>query len=272
MKSTIVFLGGLGNQMFQYAMVLALRNRGFFVSVDTSMYSYIHMHNGYELKRVFGIDEIVINKQGLHILWIRYINRYKPQMFCVVDANQYDETVFKANHKYIVGYWQDERYFKNVENLIREKFVFQNIDERNLKLAVEMLSCNSVSLHIRRGDYASSNMSLLGNDYYEKAVSYIKRNVESPLFYIFSDDKHEAERIAEKCRITYQLIDNNRGNDSYKDMYLMSQCKHNVIANSSFSWWGAWLNANADKLVIAPKVWIERKPDFKPQCKDWILI
>ena len=207
MKKTLMMLGGLGNQMFQYAMVLALRNRGFLVSVDTSMYSYIHMHNGYELKRVFGIDENVVNKGTLHVFWLRFLNKYKPQKLCLTDANHYDGSIFEMNLKYVIGYWQDERYFKNVENLIREKFVFQNIDDENLNLAVEMLSCNSVSLHIRRGDYASSNMSLLNDDYYKNAVSYIKRKVESPMFYIFSDDKYEAERIAEKCKITYQLID-----------------------------------------------------------------
>lgn len=272
MVKVLILSGGLGNQMFQYAMVLALRKRGVVVSMDTSMYGYLSMHNGYELERVFGITETVTNRQGLHIYWLRLLNKYKPHWLCIADTNLYDESVFKVNSNYLIGYWQDERYFKNVEKEIRHSFVFQNIDEKNLKLAVEMTSCNSVSIHIRRGDYASSNMTLLSDGYYEKAVSYMKRKVQSPVYYIFSDDKNEAKRIADQCGISYRLIDHNNGDNSYKDMYLMSQCKHNIIANSSFSWWGAWLNSNVEKIIVAPMVWIERRPEIKPQCEDWFLI
>lgn len=269
----MIMAGGLGNQMFQYALLLSLRNRGYRINVDTSMYGSIAMHNGYELDKVFGISEDAVPGGRIRRTWIRLINKFKPKWLCTYETQLiFDESVLLHPHRYIIGYWQNELYFKNVEGDVRSAFVFKGIDKVNQKIAQEMENTNSVAMHIRRGDYAKSNMTLLKDDYYQKAVSFINSKVESPVFYLFSDDKEEAARIASQCNIFYKIIDVNSGRDSYKDMFLLSRCKHNIIANSSFSWWGAWLNANIGKIVIAPQVWIERRPEFKPQCKDWILV
>lgn len=268
----ILFTGGLGNQMFEYALVMALRQNGFRPKIDISYYDFFQMHNGYEMDRVFGIKENTVNKQGLHMFWLRTLHRLRPMGLYHVDASQFDESILHNPATYLFGYWQDERYFSGIEDNVRKTFTFKDIDDKNIEIANNMQSHNSVSLHIRRGDYAEFGMTLMGDDYYRKAIEYITNTVDNPFFYVFSDDEEAAKEIADNAGINYLLISHNRGNDSYKDMYLMSQCKHNIIANSSFSWWGAWLNDNIEKMVIAPKVWSEKKLFFKPQCDSWTLI
>lgn len=269
---TVIFKGGLGNQMFEYALVMALRQNGFRPKIDISYYDFVKMHNGYELNRIFGIKEKTTNKQGLHITWLRFLNRYKPKYLCKFDKLYFDESVLISPKHYLFGYWQDERYFNKIEDKIRSVFTFKDIDDENNIIAQEIRQNNSVSLHVRRGDYAAFGMTILGAEYYKCAIEMIKRSIISPVFYIFSDDVETAKNIAEQLNIDYRLISHNTGKESYKDMYLMSQCKHNIIANSSFSWWGAWLNGNKEKIIIAPKKWDSNKPHFEPQCKNWILL
>lgn len=271
-KRIIIFTGGIGNQMFQYALLLALRKRGFHVQADISYYDFFQMHNGFELERVFGIKEQLINKQKEHITWLRLLNRFRPSFLYKFDGYEFDNWVLTKPHPYIFGYWQDERYFLEIAEDVRRTYDFKDIDKQNKLLSNEMSSLNSVSLHIRRGDYAEFGMNIIGEDYYEKAVSIIKNKVNNPIFYIFSDDIAVAENMAKGMGLNYQIVKHNRGKDSYKDMYLMSQCKHNIIANSSFSWWGAWLNNYNGKIVLAPKFWSKKRPSFAPQCVDWILL
>lgn len=258
--------GGLGNQMFQYAMYLSLKRNGINTRIDISLFRHVKMHNGYELRRVFGIDEKPIDKTGIHLLWLRLLKKIKPTLLYSRDTLHFDPNTLFNKKKYIDGYWQSELYFKNIDSTIRNVFQFQNIDLRNINIAKAMSNCESVSLHIRRGDYTTFGMPIIGEDYYIKAVNLLLSRLDNAIFYIFSDDCFEAKRIADDLKINYYIISHNKGEDSYKDMYLMSKCKHNIIANSSFSWWGAWLNSNPNKIVIAPK-WLY---DFN--CKTWIEI
>ena len=270
-KRHLIFTGGLGNQMFQYALLLSLKNQGFEVKEDISYYDFFKMHNGYELERVFGIKEQLVNKQGIHMLWLRTLNKLRPSLLYEFDKYYYNENVVYTPKCYIFGYWQDERYFGDKDE-IKRLFSFREIDAYNATLAKEMQSCNSVSLHVRRGDYAAFGMTVIEEDYYRKAIEKINSMVDRPVYYIFSDDIEFSKKMANNLGIVYQIISHNRGIDSYKDMYLMSNCKHNIIANSSFSWWGAWLNGNKEKIVIAPQIWDTNKTSFHPQCKDWILL
>ncbi len=272
MKKVVIITGGLGNQMFQYALMISLRKRGFLVQADISYYDFFKMHNGYELDRVFGIEESLINKQGLHILWLRWLNKYRPQSLYKFDSYEFDEKVLASPKRYLFGYWQFEDYFADIDDQVRKTFRFQGIDDTNNQLAEEMQNCESISLHIRRGDYAQFGMSIVGEEYYRKAVDKLHEKIKKPVYYIFSDDMEAAERLAKNMGLYYHLISHNRGVDSYKDMYLMSKCKHNILANSSFSWWGAWLNDNPQKVVVAPKLWDTRKVNYKPQCNNWILV
>ena len=270
-STTVIITGGLGNQMFQYAMVLALRYRGYTVRLDTSYYDFFQIHNGYELERVFGIRENMTSRKGLHMLWLRLLNKTKPKFLYYFDTFSYDDNIITSPKKYLFGYWQNERYFLDIKSIVRKTFVFKDIDEFNHSLSKDMHSCNSVSMHIRRGDYEKFGIQTLGVNYYKNAVKYILSKVESPFFYIFSDDMEESEKLALDLKINFKLISHNRGINSYKDMYLMSQCKHHILANSSFSWWGAWLNDSALHIVIAPKVWVHNMPKLKPQVETWIL-
>ena len=269
---SIIVAGGLGNQMFQYALALSLRFLGYDVTLDTSTYDFLKMHNGYELDRVFGIKESVIHKQGFHMFWLRFLARFKPKGLYFGDYCEFNEEVLLSPSRYINGCWQDERYFSSIADSVRCAFVFDQIDDANSQIAEEMQRIQSVSIHIRRGDYSVSGMTIIGKDYYQRAIEYITNVIGNAFFYVFSDDDNVARDIVNGLDIRYRIISHNRGEDSYKDMYLMTQCKHNIIANSSFSWWGAWLNNNQDKIVIAPKVWDNKITIFKPQAEGWILV
>ena len=271
MINNIIFTGGLGNQMFEYALALSLRQKGFNVRIDTSMYGFEKMHNGYELSRVFGIHEKTISKGGLHLKWLRFLNRTSPKCLVLKDSWVFSENVLSNPKRYIWGYWQSDKYFKDISPKIRKVFTFQGIDDNNSSIADKMFKCNSVSLHIRRGDYAKFGMLMMNFEYYKQAVNIIRKKVADPVFFIFSDDSKEAAQIGNELGIDYQIIEHNTGENSYKDMYLMSCCKNQIIANSSFSWWGAWLCIYADHIVIAPKVWSVRS-NIHPQLDNWILI
>lgn len=272
MNTTLILRGGLGNQMFQYALAIALRAKGHRVFFNNAMYGIAQMHNGYELDRVFGVEEKMVPANVVNSTLARTLVRFHPTCLVASDSLKYNDMLIHKPKRFINGYWQDERYFKNVAVEVKDAFRFKHIDDRNLDIAKEMYNCNSVSLHVRRGDYATFGMSLMNKDYYFRTVEYVKACVDAPRFYIFSDDTEESEKIAKDMGIDYSLICHNTGNDSYKDMFLMSQCKHNIIANSSFSWWGAWLNMNGDKIVVAPKVWDAKRKTFHPQLTEWILL
>lgn len=266
--------------MFQYALYLALKDKGRNAMLDNSLYSHVKMHNGNELERCFGINDPLIQGSKLHILYLRILLKLKPKKLLYQDTSMYNENVFTTRCKYISGYWQSEKYFSQIENIIRTTFEFKNIDAQNRNLAEEINSQNSVSLHLRRGDYLGNSLysGICTNEYYMKAVDEIVINVtkkEDLFFYVFSDDKKYATEFINKLNYPALLIDFNNGSDSYKDMYLMSQCKHNIIANSSFSWWGAWLNTNPNKIVIAPSKWynVENENRYRDIVPDnWIKI
>lgn len=272
MRNFLIMQGGLGNQMFQYAFLIAVRKSGYHVVLDTSYFNLIEMHNGYELERVFGIKEQLYNKQGIHMSWLRLLNRLQPSNLCTIDSLVYSPATCNNLQRYIYGYWQDERYFKEISDEILSAFSFKNIDDFNSNVASEMSACNSVSLHIRRGDYLEYGVPIIKKVYYERAIAFIKKNVKAPIFYIFSDDVRESENIADSLGINYKIMTHNRGEESYKDMFLMSQCHHNIIANSSFSWWGAWLNNSTNKIVISPEIWDFNHKELKPQVDNWIKI
>ena len=268
----LILTGGLGNQMFEYAFLLALRHKSHKVVMDISHYDFLQMHNGFELERVFGIKEECVNKQGLHIQWLRFLNKFRPSALYMADKLFFEPSCLENPKKYIWGYWQDELYFKEIDEQVRSVFTFNKMDKTNFAIAQEMHSNNSVALHIRRGDYAAFGMNLMGMDYYRLAVKYITKKVRDTHFYVFSDDETVASEMANSLGLNYTLINHNKGMESYKDMYLMTKCKHNITANSSFSWWGAWLNGNKDKIVVAPKEWNMNNPSINPQPTSWVLI
>ena len=270
--SFVLISGGLGNQMFQYAFVLALRSKGIRAQMDLMPFNWKQEHNGYELERVFGVKEDCVSGSFWHKYYYIFLKKYCKKKV-LVDYLSYYPQAFEKGIIFYDGFWQLHSYFKDCENEVRKAFVFQGVDDENMELAKEMNSVNSVSIHFRRGDYLKiPRLQVCDDEYYKKAISYVGGYVKNPVYYVFSNDVEWSENFMRGFSVEFKVIDNNQGADSYKDMFLMSQCKHNIIANSSFSWWGAWLNDNVDKIVVAPNEWNKRVPDFHPQLESWNLL
>ncbi len=287
----VEFKGGLGNQMFQYAFYRALLNRGEKVKADIRSYTRHKQHNGYELQKIFGIEldlasaqecvangfpkfyfaDRVLRKLGLNINNKHYINiegvqalQYLPQL--LIDLPQ---------DCYLAGYWQCEKWFSDVQGEVRSSFKFNesNLNDTNKALLDNIRRTNSVSLHVRRGDYnnipATQNICTLAG-YYTPAINFLQERERDLQFFVFSDD-------VDWCKANLSLdnccfVDNNSGDASYRDMQLMSCCKHNIIANSTFSWWGAWLNNNPHKLVVAPSRFFNTGAEEHILPAGWIKI
>lgn len=278
--------GRLGNQMFQYALAKSLQNRGKEVMIDSSMLKYDGNYNELGLfpnvKREMqeASSELVqtlgdCNKSILHKIK-RKVLGYKKTHILEKGYSFYGD-IFEMDNVYLEGYWQSEKYFQSVEKEIRNLYNFPEIeDDINIYLKKEIQDSNSISLHIRRGDYldtknAPKHGNICTKQYYENAIDYMEKHVDNPAFFVFTDDPEWAKReYQDKKNIVF--VDNNHGENSYRDMQLMSLCKHNIIANSSFSWWGAWLNQTPAKIVVAPPRWfnIGTMPDII--CKNWIIV
>ena len=195
----------------------------------------------------------------------------------VVDA-MYDKiTNLDPKKDYcIVSYWTSEKYYADRIEELREEFAFDEpSDEENQRLLAQIDSENSVSVHIRRGDYLSAEyegkFKLLGGDYYSSAIEYIREKVSDPHFYVFSDDIECAREILKGVDNTV-FVTNNTGRNSFRDMQLMSRCKHNIIANSTFSQWAGILNANEDRMVIYPKDYMAGEDTEVKQLKGWVRL
>lgn len=267
-------IGGLGNQMFQYAAGRALSLRlGVALKLDTSGFLGYKLHQGFELKRLLNCDAEIASEHDLkNVLgWQhsqlakRFLRKpplkiFRKKNLVVEPSFNYWDGLRQLNDcVYLDGYWQSERYFNDYAEIVRNDFSFNlPFSDQNLVLAHKISSVNSVSLHVRRGDYVTNaKNAFIGScplNYYEKAISFIKSSIQTPLFFVFSDDINWVKSNL-KLDASAVLVNHNDGSESYNDMRLMSMCKHQIIANSSFSWWGAWLNENQNKIVIAPKKW-----------------
>lgn len=291
----VCFGDGLGNQMFQYAFYLAMKKAypENIIKMDIFNVYGKHIHNGFELDRIFNIERDECSHRMARVLSDTYpvamkhskffdlFNRIRRIYFGTKqshiyqnDPTGYYEDVFKLStlKSYILqGNWINEKYFKGIEDEIKTAFEFKiPLEENNKKYANMMQNSNSVSIHIRRGDFLTTTMCHLDVDYYKRCVNEIKKYVDKPKFFVFSDDK---EYIRENFSFLedYVIVEGNIGKQSYRDMQLMSLCKHNIVANSTFSFWGAYLNKNSDKIVIAPdKSANSHKHNFA--CSDWKLI
>lgn len=280
----IWFGGGLGNQMFQYALYKSAECRGVKVKGDLNYFRSHKCHNGFELHRVFNIKINNINRLESMYFRIASSNKLRNSPLgliskCVLyesDMVQH-KNVLEAKNKYVKGFWQNENYFYDIRDILLTDFAFPGLNSHNSKLATEIQSYQSVSLHIRRGDYLSNKnikyyRNLTETDYYQKAIKYISDNFEDTRFYVFSDDIVWCRENMNLPQHTSFICSNN-GSNSFVDMHLMSLCKHNIIANSTFSWWGAWLNKNDSKCVIAPKIWfLDNYSKEFDLPKGWILL
>lgn len=165
-----------------------------------------------------------------------------------------------GDHEYLDGYWQCEKYFADAADIIRREFtVKQAPDGENAELGLEMEGVSSVAVHVRRADYASDPMTnrvhgTLSSDYYREAMELVSSRVKDARFYVFSDEEGWArENLPSDRPITF--VSHNGPDKNYEDLRLMTRCRCNILANSTFSWWGAWLGDRPGKIVVAPKAW-----------------
>lgn len=291
---TIILSGGLGNQMFQYASGKALATRlNTGMRLDLSFFEVFKNKSWcrpYELGNVFNIDVSLFSSASINNkIWFTALTKYRYKSlgrWIKKLSLVYDSTDDPLERWYqchdntkLWGSFAKEVYFRDYQNEILKEFQFKApLDEHNETIANLIQTTNPVSVHIRRGDYLnevnSKVFAPISPGWYHAAIQMTKEKAGATHFFFFSDDM-------EWTRQTFGDIENatfvdwNHGADSYKDMQLMSLCKHNIITNSTFSWWGAWLNTNPNKMVIAPSVFFNNEKANETyrqnMPKDWIL-
>lgn len=282
--------GGLGNQMFQYAFGLKLQHLYPMEKVlyDLKDFRGYHLRNN-ELDYVFGIR--LPQPSFFQLCKITFpfsenafpgnhLNRFrrerKNEVYDKEEFKYCEDVLTLPGDRYYIGYWINEGYFSDIKEKVINAFSFRRpLCKEATVFFNQIQSTNSVSIHVRRGDYLEHELfrGICEQEYYEKAINYIKKHVSNPHFFIFSNDiswcKKNIIKYTDGCCTTVELNDSA---NNYLDMQLMSYCKHNIIAHSTFSWWAAWLNRNKEKIVVAPYRWINKDTSYKPQLKDWILI
>jgi hypothetical protein len=290
--------GGIGNQMFQYALgrhLAYLNNTE--LKLDISTLSKDNNNNNdldirkFELS-AFNIECQIATQKDISsfihngLIINKYIKKLNHVLGlkCVFNETgiSFQASIF-SNKKnvYLNGYWQSEKYFSPIKHIIKRDFILKNNNLIHLENYISLIKrSNSVSIHFRRGDYVSNQTTnslhgICDFSYYKNAIDYISKKIKDPNFFIFSDD---INWVQNNFSISFPttFIKRNNIDNSYEELFLMSLCKHNIIANSSFSWWGAWLNNNSDKIIIAPKRWFSNESmnnqtnDIIPQ--NWIRL
>lgn len=283
----VKIIGGLGNQMFQYAYAKALEQKGYNVKIDISAFNTYNLHGGYQLNK-YNIDlqystEEENRKFYKNKLLSKILKKIGIKTAKVIKEKSllFDENLLlPKDYKYIEGYFQSEKYFLKIREILLKQFIINtHISSYTKEIKWKILSINnSCSIHIRRGDFTNNiNKNLHGTCdivYYQKAISHVENKIGIQKYFIFSDD---IEWVKENLKINNAIyIESSEIRLPHEDMYLMSLCNNNIIANSSFSWWAAWLTKNNNKTVVAPKRWFfdeilfQQSKDIVPN--NWIKI
>jgi hypothetical protein len=271
----VKLIGGLGNQMFQYAAARRLAEKhSTILKLDVTGFEKYKLHryglHCFQISEYLATQNEIESIRGGQNIFSRLKRKICRQIGFDNPENKkwifekqfhFDPEILEApNNVLLEGSWQSEKYFADIACILRREFVVKYQQDRQSKNFADLIkSTESVSLHVRRADYVQDALTnkthgTCDQDYYNDCVNYIGAHVSSPHFYIFSDEPKWAKDNL-KFDFPMTFVDCNDASRNYEDMRLMSMCKHNVIANSSFSWWGAWLNDAPDKLVLAPKKW-----------------
>jgi len=260
MSIIINVCGGIGNQMFQYAFGrhLAIRNQSqLFLDISAINQPPEGMYYDH---RYFLLDNFNIDWKIAELNNLKKEDHYIYQL-----ENKFCFDPYKLELKgnlFLKGYWQSPLYFSDIKSIILKDFMLKKeLEGPNREIANIIIQSDSVSIHIRRGDYVKNDLwhktfGVCPIDYYKKAINKILEQIKSPVFFIFSDDIEWAKQNLNFIDFpTYFMSNNDPEFNSHNDLALMSLCKHNIIANSTFSWWAAYLNENPHKVVIAPNRW-----------------
>ncbi len=322
-------MGGLGNQLQQYALYRKLAHMGKDVRLDTSWFFHVQGGMGQAApqqlscaadsgKNPSGQMEKpqagTVTERELELSYFEHLpykaaseaeiravlgrlweepesvgaklkRKLRPKTSPVfVESGMYHEEIFSMDHKYLTGYWACDKYYADIMDILRKDISFpksadEALQRRNEETIGLMRETRSVSVHIRRGDYLDEgNAALFGGicteAYYRRAMEYMRERLGQVKFFLFSDDTAYVKEHFQGEE--YRIVDWNRGKDSFYDMLLMSRCEHNICANSTFSFWGARLNANRDKIMIRPSVHKNTQVCIPEQMKElwrgWTLI
>lgn len=268
--------GGLGNQMFQYALYRQLKSMGKEVKIDDES-GFVGDQLRIPVISRFGVEYDKATKEEITLLTdakLDIFSRIRRKLFGRkshrVDENSgiFDPKILEMDEAYLVGYWQSDKYFpdESVIESLRNDFQKRPQEVMNDSISWSTLQqiecCESVSLHVRRTDYVDEEHIkihyICTEKYYKGSIDYVRKQVPGAVFFIFTDDK-------EWCRKHFSgpkfiVVDlNEEDNTDMAEMLLMSKCKHHILANSSFSWWSAWLNDSPEKLVVVPDKWINNR-------------
>ena len=266
------------------------RNTPLVIAAD--MFDTYSLHQGFELERVFGITTPQANREMLYNLigWraspkarhlLAKVGSLRPlrgQHFLAEAPNMLASSFFSTPAEtYLHGYWQSDRFFGRYADRIRQAFAFaEAVDSQTIDVLTQISAGPSASIHIRRGDYLTGkNASLYSQcnpEYFMASMKILIERFGALKFFVFSDDPVWAAGFFADKGYNLEIISKNTGASSYNDMRLMSACDHHVISNSTFSWWGAWLNPKIDKVIIAPKNWIAGLSSSQVIPAGWIAI
>lgn len=279
--------GGLGNQMFQYALYLKLRAMGKEVKMDD-----FTEYEGREARPLslwaFGIEYDRASREELCRMtdgFLDPVSRIRRKLFgrksleyMEKDCN-FDPEILNRDPAYLTGYFQSEKYFADIEEEVRQAFRFSEriwegipsqLLERIRSYEQQIKTTMAVSVHIRRGDYLQNEEAYGGictEQYYKTAIEYVGKRQQDASFFVFTNDPDYAgEWILKNFgqeKERFVLIEGTQEENGYLDLYLMSLCRHHILANSSFSWWGAYLNPSREKMVIVPHKWFGNQ-----ECRD----
>lgn len=293
----VKLIGGLGNQMFQYALGrhLAIKYNTV-LKLDTS---YLldrrprkdMVFRDYDLS-IFNIEEKIATESEVVSYTRQYKSYWRALIFSLFEkiskpnvvreqSPHFESKILESGQSaYLIGFWQSEKYFKDIESTIRSDFTFkEKLNSRCNSLALTIQSTNAVCLNVRRTDYVTNPLSskylgFIGLDYIYQAVNLIAENVHQPEFFIFSDD---LEWCKENIRLDYTctIVSHEYAGEKFADyLHLMTLCKHFIIPNSTFAWWAAWLSTNTDKIIIAPKNWVKESSRYNKDLlpEKWIQL
>jgi hypothetical protein len=274
-------VGGLGNQLFKYAAAKRLA-----YDLNTDVKIDLSIYENKNLLRIFKLDKFNVNfNTATYDEILTYKNKEAKSIFTrlLAKVNVPNNPYLKASHVYeydfnspidflkskklnregqnsfyLQGWFNSPLYFDSIKEIIQEEFMLKTeyLKNKNIAKIKEVIEKNeSVSIHLRFGDYlTNTNFATLNEEYFASGIDEIYKEMTNPIFIVFTDDKERAEDFLRKMDVK-MMYTNVSSEHDYLDLYLMSKCKHNIIANSTFSWWGAWLNTNTDKIILAPSIW-----------------